>query len=124
MGDNDKLVTCLWFDKREAREAAECYAATFPDSHVGEAMAAASDYPDGKQGDELTVEFTLLGRPFMGLNGGPYFTFSPAISIIVGCETQAEVDDLWDKLSAGGTPGQCAWLTDRFGVSWQIGLPA
>lgn len=117
-----KFIPCLWFNDN-AEEAVALYTSIFKNSRItavtryGEAGAEVSGRP---KGTVMTVAFKLEGQDFLALNGGPYFTFSPAISIIVGCETQAEVDELWDKLSAGGTPGQCAWLTDRFGVSWQI----
>lgn len=118
---NDKMTTCLWFDQGRAREAAEFYAATFPDTHVGVRLAAPSDYPAGKQGDEITVEFTLLGMPFLGLNGGPAFEFNEAVSFQVHTDSQEETDRYWDAIvQNGGAESQCGWCKDRFGVSWQI----
>ena len=115
-----KIRPCLWFDG-QAEEAADFYAAIFPDSRVGKVTRSPADYPAGSTGDVLTVEFTVAGQELIGLNGGPEFRFNEAVSLSVDCEDQAEVDRLWEALTAdGGEPGPCGWLKDRFGLSWQI----
>ena len=113
-----KITTFLTFDGR-AEEAVDLYTSIFPDSRV----TSTSRYGDagpGPKGSLMTATFELAGQEFVALSGGPSFTFSQGISLFVDCETQEEVDEYWEKLSEGGDPGPCGWLTDRFGVSWQI----
>ena len=115
-----KVTPCLWFDGK-AEEAANFYVTLLPDSRVDKVWRSPAETPSGPAGIVLTVDFTLGGQPFQGLNGGPEFKFNEAISFVIDCEDQAEVDRLWDVLTAdGGEPGPCGWLKDRFGVSWQI----
>ena len=115
-----KFYPCLWFDGK-AEEAAELYTSLLPDSHIERVWRSPADTPSGPAGMVLTVDFTLLGHGVQGLNGGPDFRFNEAVSFVVECDDQAEVDRLWDALTAeGGEPGPCGWLKDRFGLSWQI----
>jgi 2-polyprenyl-6-hydroxyphenyl methylase/3-demethylubiquinone-9 3-methyltransferase len=115
-----KIATCLWFN-RNAEEAARFYAATFPDSRVIAVNKAPSDYPNGKAGDVLTVDFTIMGQRFMGLNGGPEFRFTEAVSFQVFTDTQEETDRYWNAIvGGGGEESMCSWCKDRFGLSWQI----
>lgn len=116
----NKLRANLWFDGN-AEEAAKFYASVFPDSRVDKVTRAASDTPSGPAGMVLVVEFTVLGRNLVAINGGPQFPFTEAVSFSVDCEDQAEVDRYWNALTAdGGKPVQCGWLRDKFGLSWQI----
>jgi len=115
-----KNTICLWFGK-DAHDAARFYAATFPDSKVTTVHKAPGDYPGGKKGDELTVEFTILGIPCLGLNGGPAFKFTEAFSFQIATENQEETDRYWNAIVGnGGTESQCGWCKDRWGLSWQI----
>jgi len=115
-----KNTICLWFDK-DALAAARFYAATFPDSKVIAVHHAPSDFPGGEKGDELTVEFTVLGTPCLGLNGGPAFTQTEAFSFQVATDSQEETDSYWNAIvNNGGKESACGWCKDRWGVSWQI----
>lgn len=115
-----KNTICLWYDQ-DAEEAARFYAKTFPDSRVVAVHPAPSDYPSGKQGDVITVEFVVMGIPCVGLNGGPTFRHSEAFSFQVCTEDQAETDRLWHAIvSNGGQESQCGWCKDKWGLSWQI----
>ncbi len=115
-----KNTICLWFDT-DAEEAAKFYAATFPDSAVGTIFYAPSDFPGGKKGDTLTVEFTVCGIPCIGLNGGPAFKQSEAFSFQIATEDQEETDRYWNTIVGnGGQESECGWCKDRWGVSWQI----
>src|SRR5687767_15009577 len=114
-----KIVPHLWYAK-EAVEAANFYVSLFPDSRVDSVTPIPADTPSGPAGSVPVVEFTLAGQPFMAIAAGPLDPFNHAISFMVNCEDQAEIDRLWDALSAGGTVEQCGWLRDRYGVCWQI----
>ncbi|WP_374526164.1 VOC family protein [Sphingopyxis sp.] len=115
-----KATLCLWYDK-DAEEAANFYAATFPDSKVGTVHRAPGDNPSGKAGDVLTVDFTVLGFPCIGLNGGPAFKHSEAFSFQVHTETQEETDRLWNAIVGnGGAESMCGWCKDKWGLNWQI----
>ena len=115
-----KNTICIWYD-RDALDAATFYAATFPDSAVGRVMRAPGDFPSGKQGDVLTVEFSVLGIPCVGLNGGPVFKHSEAFSFQVATDDQAETDRYWNAIVGnGGQESECGWCKDKWGYSWQI----
>jgi predicted 3-demethylubiquinone-9 3-methyltransferase (glyoxalase superfamily) len=113
-----KLTTSLWFDT-QAEEAAYFYASLFPESKVGRVMHYGPAGP-GPEGTVMTAAFTLAGQEFMGINGGPMFPFTEAVSFVVNCENQDEVDYYWDKLAEGGEHGVCGWLKDKYGLSWQV----
>jgi predicted 3-demethylubiquinone-9 3-methyltransferase (glyoxalase superfamily) len=118
MQQKQKIIPCLWFDG-QAEEAVRHYATIFKTVKTLDVVRY-GDVGPGKRGSVLTITFEIDGQEFMGLNGGPNFKFNEAISFVVNCKTQAEVDELWEKLSAGGSKSQCGWLKDKFGVSWQI----
>jgi predicted 3-demethylubiquinone-9 3-methyltransferase (glyoxalase superfamily) len=112
------IVPCLWFDGR-AEEAANFYASIFKNAKIGHTARYGDGMPMPK-GSVLTIELEINGQKFLALNGPPVFTFTPALSLMVNCETQDEVDHFWEKLSEDGEKGQCGWLKDKFGVSWQV----
>ena len=115
-----KIAPCLWFDGK-AEEAAKFYVSLLPDSRINKVMRSPADNPSTPIGAVLTVDFTLAGQQFIGLNGGPQFPFTEAISFTINCEDQDEVDRLWAALASdGGSPVQCGWIKDRFGLSWQV----
>jgi predicted 3-demethylubiquinone-9 3-methyltransferase (glyoxalase superfamily) len=114
------LTTCLWFDG-QAREAAKFYASIFPDSSVADNWIAPTETPGNHQGSEVLVNFTIFGQSFLALNGGPQFPHSEAISFQIPCADQSEIDKYWELLTKdGGQEGQCGWLKDKFGISWQV----
>jgi predicted 3-demethylubiquinone-9 3-methyltransferase (glyoxalase superfamily) len=120
--DHNKITPCLWFD-HQAEEAANFYVSIFKNSrivNVARYGEAGREVHGQEAGSVMTVEFELAGRRFIALNGGPHFSFTPAISLSVDCESQVEVDRLWEKLSDGGREDRCGWLQDRYGLSWQI----
>lgn len=114
-----KVTPFLWFDG-QAEQAAQFYTSLLPDSRIDKVTRSPADTPSGPAGMVLTVEFTLAGIKYIGLNGGPHYKFTEAFSLQISCEDQAEVDRLWSALSAGGSEGPCGWLKDRWGLSWQI----
>jgi predicted 3-demethylubiquinone-9 3-methyltransferase (glyoxalase superfamily) len=113
------ITPCLWFDGN-AEEAATFYTSLLPNSRIDKVQRAPGDYPSGKAGDVLTVEFTLMGRPFVALNGGAHFKFNEAVSFQIPVDTQAEIEHLTNALSAVPDAEQCGWIKDRYGLSWQI----
>lgn len=116
-----RMTTCLWFDHGQAREAAEFYASLFPDSYVGIGQASPADNPSTKRGEEITVEFTVLGQSFVGLNGGSSFKPNEAVSFQIFTDTQEETDRYWNAIVGnGGAESMCSWCKDRWGFSWQI----
>jgi predicted 3-demethylubiquinone-9 3-methyltransferase (glyoxalase superfamily) len=119
-----ELTTCLWFNGN-AREAATFYTSIFPNSSMADNWLAPTDTPGNAQGDEVVVNFTIFGKPFIGLNGGPQFPHTQAISFQIPCSDQTEIDKYWELLTAdGGKESQCGWLWDKFGVSWQVTSPS
>ena len=115
-----ELTTCLWFNGN-AREAANFYTSIFPESSIQDNWIAPTDTPGNKQGEEIVVNFKIFGQNFIGLNGGPQFPHSEAVSFQIPCKNQSEIDKYWQLLTAdGGEEGQCGWLKDKFGVSWQV----
>ena len=117
------LTTCLWFNGN-AREAAQFYTSIFPNSSIGSNWITPAETPGNQQGEEVVVDFKIFGQPFIGLNGGPQFPHSEAISFQIPCKDQADIDHYWEILTAdGGQENQCGWLKDKFGISWQVTAP-
>jgi predicted 3-demethylubiquinone-9 3-methyltransferase (glyoxalase superfamily) len=115
------ITPFLWFDSGKAQEAAEFYCSIFPDSRIDHVDKSPANNPSTKEGEVLTVDFTLAGRSFTALNGGPDFHFSEAVSLAIDCKDQAEIDRYWELLTAdGGEPSVCGWLKDKYGFSWQV----
>jgi predicted 3-demethylubiquinone-9 3-methyltransferase (glyoxalase superfamily) len=114
-----KVSPCLWFDG-QAEQAARYYVSLLPNSRIDRVVRSRADTPSGPAGMVLVVEFILAGNQFSGLNGGPQFRFTEAVSFVIACDDQGEVDRLWSALSDGGSPGHCGWIKDRWGLSWQI----
>lgn len=120
MAEMQKITPCLWYDG-DAEEAARFYVTLLPDSRIDKVVRSPADNPSTKKGDVILVEFTLAGQRYSGLNGGPQFPFTEAVSLMVRCEDQAEVDRLWAAIEGnGGTPSACGWIKDRWGLAWQI----
>jgi len=118
-----ELITCLWFNGN-AREAANFYTSIFPESSMADNWIAPTDTPGNKTGEEIVVHFSIFGRPFIGLNGGPQFKHSEAISFQIPCVDQDEIDKYWELLTKdGGQESMCGWLKDKFGISWQVTSP-
>lgn len=120
--EKQTITPCLWFDK-EAEEAADFYVSIFKNSKVNSVSRYGKEgfeIHHQKEGTAMTVDFTLNGQPFIGLNGGPVFKFTEAVSFTIPCETQEEIDYFWEKLTAGGQESQCGWLKDKYGLSWQV----
>lgn len=115
-----KITPCLWYDG-DAEEAASFYVTLLPDSRIDAVIRSPADNPSMEKGGVLLVEFTLAGQKYSGLNGGPQFSFTEAVSLMIRCEDQAEVDRLWEAIEGnGGTPSACGWIKDRWGLAWQI----
>jgi predicted 3-demethylubiquinone-9 3-methyltransferase (glyoxalase superfamily) len=120
MSTISRIIPCLWYDGA-AEEAAKLYTSLFPDSHIDDVMRSPADNPSVNEGAALVVRFTIAGQPLLALNGGPQFKFTEALSLQIDCTDQSEVDHYWEGLVAGGGEhGQCGWLKDRFGLSWQV----
>ncbi len=117
--ETPRVTPCLWFDGK-AEEAVAFYTSLIPQSHIDSVIRYTSEMPGGSPGQVMVVEFTLGGVKYMALNGGPAFSFTPAVSFVVNCDSQGELDRIWGALVDEGKPMQCGWLTDRYGLAWQI----